>query len=263
MHKPKMVYCDFEDLKLYREAVELARAAHVPVGLATLRIVKPGEDGFHSTIVRSIPDVVLIRNLGSLAYFKENLPQAKLIGDYSLNVANELTADYFINQGCERVVPSFDLNWEQFSALLSRFDPTLFEPVVHQHMPMFHMEHCVFAAFLSNGKDHTDCGRPCDRHRVELKDRVGAEFPVHPDTGCRNTVFNSVPQSAAEYLPRMLNLGITTVRIDLLRENEDEINQLLENYQNILSGKDDGKKTWKNLKILNQLGVTRGTLQMV
>jgi U32 family peptidase len=66
---------------------------------------------------------------------------------------------------------------------------------------MFHMEHCVFAAFLSDGKDWRDCGRPCDHHKVDLRDRVGAAFPVTPDAGCRNTVYNAVPQSAAEYVP--------------------------------------------------------------
>jgi putative protease len=30
---------------------------------------------------------------------------------------------------------------------------------------MFHMEHCVFCAFLSTGKDYRDCGRPCDTAR--------------------------------------------------------------------------------------------------
>lgn len=262
-HQPAMVYCDFEDLRRYHDAVPKARAAGVPIGLATLRILKPGEEGFQSMVVRAKPDAVLIRNLASLDYFKAELPQAKLIGDYSLNIANELTADYFIKEGCERIVPSFDLNWEQFAALLKRFDPSKFEPVVHQHMPMFHMEHCVFAAFLSTGKDHRDCGRPCDVHRVELKDRVGSEFPVHPDTGCRNTVFNSVPQSAAEYLPRMMSLGIRSVRIDLLRETSDEIDQLLTGYRSILDGRDDGKGTWRNLRAINQLGVTRGTLNLV
>jgi hypothetical protein len=35
-------------------------------------------------------------------------------------------------------------------------------------MPMFHIEHCMFAPFLSTGKDFCDCGRPSDVHRVEL-----------------------------------------------------------------------------------------------
>src|SRR4051794_14040029 len=130
-------------------------------------------------------------------------------------------------------------------------------------MPMFHMEHCVFAAFLSDGHDHRDCGRPCDRHKVELRDRVGADFPVLADTGCRNTVFNSVPQSAAEFLPRMLALGLRRFRVELLRETPEQVAPLVERYRSILAGRDDGRATWRQLRALNQLGVTRGTLQLV
>ncbi len=130
-------------------------------------------------------------------------------------------------------------------------------------MPMFHMEHCVFAAFLSTGKDHRDCGRPCDVHKVELRDRVGANFPVLPDTGCRNTVFNSVAQSAAEYVGRMLDLGLRTFRVDLLRETPAQVGPLLERYARVIAGRDDGRETWRQLRALNQLGVTRGTLQLV
>jgi putative protease len=131
---------------------------------------------------------------------------------------------------------------------------------VHQHMPMFHMEHCVFAAFLSEGKDWRDCGRPCDRHRVELKDRVGSHHPVMADVGCRNTVFNSVAQSAAEYIPRMKALGVRTFRVELLRENALAVGPLLTRYARVIAGLEDGKATWRNLQVLNQLGVTRGTL---
>jgi putative protease len=261
--RPAVVYCDFEDLRRYKEAVAKARAARVSVGLATNRIWKPGEDGFQSLVVRADPDLVLVRNLAGIEYFKQELPHAQLVGDFSLNVANDLTADLLRCEGLVRLVPSFDLNWGQFTALMEHADPALFEPVVHQHMPMFHMEHCVFAAFLSAGKDHRDCGRPCDAHRVELRDRVGACFPVHPDTGCRNTVFNSVPQSAAEYVGRMKELGIRWFRIDLLRETPEEAVRLVEQYRRVIAGMDDGQQTWRQLKALNQLGVTRGTLNLL
>jgi putative protease len=261
--RPAMVYCDFEDLRRYVDAVPRTKVAGVPICLATLRIQKPGEDGFHSSIVRANPDAVLVRTLGGLEFFKEHLPAAELVGDFSLNVANDLTADLLVREGLSRLVPSFDLNWDQLASLLRRFDPARFEPVIHQHMPMFHMEHCVFAAFLSTGKDHRDCGRPCDRHKVDLKDRVGAHFPVTPDTGCRNTVFNSVPQSAAEYVGRIRDLGVRTFRIDLLRESPEQIGPLLDTYSRVVAGTDDGRATWTSLKSLNQLGVTRGTLQLV
>jgi putative protease len=128
---------------------------------------------------------------------------------------------------------------------------------------MFHMEHCVFAVFLSTGKDHRDCGRPCEAHKVELRDRVGAHFPVLPDTGCRNTVFNAVPQSAAEYVGRMKELGLRAFRVDLLRETPAEVAVLLDRYAAVVGGTDDGRGVWRQLRALNQLGVTRGTLQMV
>ncbi len=68
---------------------------------------------------------------------------------------------------------------------------------------MFHMEHCVFCAPLTRHRQD-ECGRPCDEHEVKLRDRVGKEHPLKADVGCRNTLFNAVPQSAAEYLPRLL-----------------------------------------------------------
>jgi putative protease len=127
-------------------------------------------------------------------------------------------------------------------------------------MPMFHMEHCVFAHTLSNGKDFRDCGRPCEVHQVDLRDRVGEPHPLIPDVGCRNTVFNAKAQSAAEYMPRMMELGIRHFRIELLRQSADEVRPLLDRYRAMLSGQADAKTTLRSLRVLNQLGVTAGTL---
>src|SRR5262245_63203590 len=107
---------------------------------------------------------------------------------------------------------------------------------IQYYIPMFHMEHCVFAAFFSNGKDWRDCGRPCDRHRVELRDRVGAAFPVAPDAGCRNTVYNAHAQSGAEYVGRMLALGLRHFRVELLREKVEQVAPLLDAYARVLLG---------------------------
>src|SRR6185436_3972786 len=130
------------------------------------------------------PDAILVRNLAGIAFFSEKSPHLTLIGDYSLNIANELTAAIFAEHNLVRFVPSYDLNWRQLAAMLARFDPMRFEAVIHQHMPMFHMEHCVFAHTLSNGKDYHDCGRPCETHRVDLSDRVGEPHPLIPDVVC-------------------------------------------------------------------------------
>jgi len=261
--RPEAIYCDFEDLRRYKDAVARVRAAGMPVGLATLRILKPGEDGFQSLIARAEPDIVLVRNLASISFFQEQLPTSQLVGDFSLNVANELTAELLMRTGLTRLVPSYDMNWDQFASLLRRSNPDWFEPVIHQHMPMFHTEWCAFAAYLSTGTNHTNCGRPCERHTVELRDRMGQNFPLHPDTGCRNTIYNSVPQSGAEYVGRMRELGVSRYRVELLREKPEQVGPLLERYAKVIAGLDDGKTTWRELRALNQLGVTRGTLNLL
>src|SRR5207237_3714898 len=67
--RPAMVYCEFEDVRRYKAAVPRAKAAGVPIGLATLRILKPGEEGFLNVILQAEPDAVLVRNLGAMLYF--------------------------------------------------------------------------------------------------------------------------------------------------------------------------------------------------
>jgi putative protease len=258
--RPSTVYCDFEDVRKYKDAVALARAANVPVGLATIRVVKPGEEGLLRQVADCEPDLVLVRNLAGLSFFPRHAPHLPVVADYALNVANEVTASLLAERGVLRMVPSYDLNWTQLAAMLSRFPADRFEAVVHQHMPMFHMEHCVFAHTLSTGTSYKDCGRPCESHRVDLKDRAGAAHPLVADVGCRNTVFNATAQSAAEFVPRMRQLGLGDFRIELLREGGPEAISLLDRYAPVLAGLDDGRRAWRQLRVLNQLGVTRGTL---
>lgn len=261
--RPPFAWCDFEDVRRYRDAVQVAKANGLPIGLATLRIVKPGEETWLRKVADCGPEAVLIRNLAGLAFFKDACPGLPLVGDFSLNCANDLTADWLRRQGLVRLTPSFDLNWKQFTVLLEASEPAWFEAVVHYRMPMFHMEHCVFAAFLSEGKDWRDCGRPCDVHRLDVQDPSGARFPVIPDAGCRNTVYNQQAQSAAEHLGRMAKKGLRHFRLELLREEPSEAGRLIALYQAALCGEADGAQLWRQVKALNQLGVTRGTLQLL
>ncbi|MFN4243224.1 MAG: DUF3656 domain-containing protein [Tepidisphaerales bacterium] len=257
---PGQVYADFEDVRRYREAVTRCRAAGAPIALATVRVVKPREEGLLRFVLECGPDAVLVRNLAALAVCRQFAPSVPMVGDYSLNVANELTAELLAREGLVRMVPSYDLSWGQMAAMFGRIDPGWFECVVHQHMPMFHMEHCVFSHLLSDGTDYRSCGRPCERHRVELRDRMGQPHPLLADVGCRNTVFNAAAQSALEYIPRMRSLGVRHFRVELLRERPEEVGPLLTRYADVLAGRADAVQTVRSLRVLNQLGVVRGTL---
>ena len=118
----------------------------------------------------------------------------------------------------------------------------------------------MFCAFLSNGTDFTNCGRPCDKHAVQLRDRVGAEHPIKADAGCRNTVFNARAQTGAEYAARFLELGVRHFRIEFLNEDAQTVARTIERYRRVLRGEISGAELWRELKLVNQLGVTRGQM---
>jgi putative protease len=196
-----------------------------------------------------------VRNYDHLRFFASD----RRIGDYSFNIANRLAAEYFKHKfGLERVTASYDLNPAQLEALLEAAPPEWFEITIHQHMPMFHMEHCVFCAFLSNGTDYTNCGRPCDRHDLKLRDCAGAEHPVKADAGCRNTVFNARAQTGVEDVSHLLALGARHFRIEFLNETPGQVAETISAYRQLLDGRITASQVWRELRLLNQLGVTRG-----
>ncbi len=251
------VYADFEDIRRYREAVERARAAGRPIFLATPRIQKAGEEGFFKLIEKAAPDGVLIRNVGAIAHFADS--PLRRLGDFSLNVANPVSAALFLARGLERVTVSYDLTVGQVTALARALPAGGLELTLHQHMPMFHMEHCVFAAFMSNGRSFLDCGRPCEKHRVHLRDRVGIAHPLRADVGCRNTLFNAAAQTGAKFFDELRAAGLRHFRVELLEENAAETREILAAYRALLDGRDDGANLWRRLRATHQLGVTQGT----
>lgn len=264
------VYCDFENPKKYREAVTTFHTTfgckvfqpstfnlQPSIWVAPPRIFKMGEEWTLNQVRSCNADGYLVRNYDHLKFFASD----RRVGDFSLNVANRLAADYFKNKcALDRVTASYDLNFQQLEALLQAAPPEWFEITIHQHIPMFHMEHCLFCAFLSKGKDYHDCGRPCDVHDVKLRDRVGAEHPVKADVGCRNTVFNSLAQTGAEYVERMLALGVRHFRVEFLNETPAQVAQTITKYRQLLRGEISGTQLWRELKLFNQLGVTRGQM---
>ena len=165
--------------------------------------------------------------------------------------------------GLSAFTPSFDLDSTRLLALLSPELAPYAEVVLHHPMPLFHMEHCVIAALLSEGRDHLSCGRPCDTHQVSLRDRAQLEHPVEADVGCRNTVFHGSAQSAAELVPAMQRAGVRRFRIELVRESARETAQAVRAYRELLNGQVSGRDVFRSLRASGNYGVVRGSLRVL
>jgi U32 family peptidase len=254
---------DFMELVGLGVAVEQARARGARVVVATPRVQKPGEEGYDRRFERLRPDGVLARHLGAVEHFRRNPHTEMVHGDFSLNATNALTARTLLGLGLSTLTPAYDLDLDQLLDLASGVPAERLEVTIHQHLPLFHNEHCVYSHLLSNGHDYRDCGRPCEKHLIRLRDGLGMEHPVIVDVGCRNTVFNARAQSAAACLPQLLAAGVRRFRVELVRESEAETERVLRAYAALLGGKRTGPQVIAEVGALEKYGVSAGTLVVV
>jgi putative protease len=260
------VELDWMELVGLQRAVERARAAGLRVTIATVRVQKPGEEGYDARIDKLRPDAVLVRHWGAMVHFlerPEGQPRPVLHGDFSLNVTNSLTAAHLLSLGLDTLTFSHDLDETQLFSLLQHVPAHRFAVALHHHIATFHTEHCVYSHTLSNGRDFKSCGRPCEKHQISLRDRMGMEHPVIVDVGCRNTVFNAQAQSAASLVPRLLERGVKRYRVEFVRETREEAARVLAAYQELLEGRIAPSEAVRRTAVHEQFGVTRGTMQVL
>ncbi len=256
------VILDFLELTGTGAAVRALRAqgpTHITV--APPRIRKPGEEKIDRYLASLEPDAVLVRGLGAL--HEDVFGDVARVGDFSLNVTNRVSAAAVLARGLAAFTPSFDLDATQLTALVETGFGPWAEVVLHHPMPLFHMEHCVIAALLSTGRDHRDCGRPCEKHQVSMRDRAGMDHPVEADVGCRNTVFHAAAQSAASVVGACKRAGVRRWRIELVREAPAEVERLVGAYRDLLRGAVDAGELWKSLRVEGASPVVRGSLRVI
>jgi putative protease len=253
------VELDWMELVGLGRAVLRAKARGARVIVATLRVQKPGEERIDAHLARLEPDGVLVRSWGSLAYFQDK--QIALHGDFSLNVTNSMTARWVLAKQLTTITAAHDLDRVQLAAMLAHVSHGRVAVTAHHHIPTFHTEHCVYAHLLSNGRDYKSCGRPCEQHRIALRDRVGLVHPVSVDVGCRNTVFNAQAQSAASLVPELMTAGVRRFRIELVRESAREAATLYRAYAALVAGTGSAADVLAAASAHEQFGVTRGTMR--
>ena len=156
------VIVDFLEVHGLKDAVNAVQAAGRRCVVATPRVLKPDEQRLWRFYLGLKADALLVRSAGMLmALLELGGPGAPLEdppatipaleGDFSLNTANAVTAQYFLQSiGLTRLAPTHDCNAAQIAGMAQRLGSgSNLEVILHQHLPIFHTEHCVFARFLS------------------------------------------------------------------------------------------------------------------
>lgn len=256
--KPASITLDYLELYGLRPAVEKIKEAGITPRVASPRVLKPQEQRVVNFLLR-LDCQILVRS-GGLLEALQGRHQHALVGDFSLNVANQLSADTYFKLGVDKLTPTHDLNADQISKLAEAIGGQRFEVIAYHHLPVFHTEHCVFCRFLSKGTSYLDCGHPCEKHKLALRDSQGREHPVMADVGCRNTVFGAQAQVASRHLDQMMQSGILDYRLEFVHESADEVRRVVAAFNGYFSGKLTSPELDMRLQKITSQGTTEGSL---
>jgi putative protease len=255
--RPASITLDYLDLYGLRPSVERVKASGITARVASPRVLKPGEARILNFLL-SLDCQILVRSTGILHALRER-EHPFLIGDFSLNAANSLSAAEYLKL-VARLTPTHDLNGAQVADLARDAGAENIEAVAYQHLPVFHTEHCVFCRFLSEGTSYKDCGRPCEKHRVELRDHAGRSHPVMADVGCRNTVFGAEAQEAGAHLNSWRAAGIRHFRLEFVHESGAQVKEVARLFELAIRGKLGAAQLNRELKAIAPEGTTQGSL---
>ncbi len=256
--RPASITLDYLELYGLQPAVERVQAAGLTARVAGPRILKPSEERIVNFLLKLNCQIV-VRSSG-LLHTLHGQPHPPLIGDFSLNAANALAANAYLRLGLLRLTPTHDLNAAQIGALAGHIGAAKMEVIVYQHLPVFHTEHCVFCRFLSSGTSYKDCGQPCERHRVALRDVNGRPHPVMADVGCRNTVFGAEAQEASRHLDELRRAGLHHFRLEFVHESAEQVTAVTRAFGDALAGRLSAAELGRRLQHIAPQGVTEGSL---
>ena len=255
--RPASITLDYLDLYGLRPSIQRVRDAGIGVRVASPRVLKPGEEKIVDFLL-GCDCPILVRSAGLLEALGHR-ERRDLTGDFSLNAANVLTAREFFALGLDHLTPTYDLNAAQVADLARQVGGERIEAVAYQHLPVFHTEHCVFCRFLSTGTSYRDCGRPCEVHRVALRDTAGRAHPVMADVGCRNTVFGAEAQEASLHLEAWRAAGIARFRLEFAHESAGQVTAVTRAFEDALAGRRTARELMRQLQKASPQGVTQGS----
>ena len=167
----------------------------------------------------------VISNIGDLELLKKYSKDYEFIGNYTLNVFNNNTMEEYRKLGLSRITLSRELNQELIKEMLANANINT-EMIVYGNLPLMSSSYCFLG---KTNKCYPDCGTNCKKNnKYYLKDRLGFNFRVVPNSIETVTLIcNSKTLSVSTK-----DLPVNFVRLDILDESIDEINEAVDKAYN-------------------------------
>lgn len=215
--------------KQYEEIIEtLARNNNLYLYLPTVL-----KDNFRNFYFNDIDAIIkkykikglICSNLSCINYFSNLKGKLDLVANYTFNVFNNYTINELAEIGIKRVMLSPELDESNLKNITNNsIIPT--EVLVYGKLVLMNIGYCLLG---SSNLCYPRCDMKCkENSKFYLKDRLNMNFRLIPDSiQTISTLYNSKINSIS-----YSNIKPNFVRISILDENIDEINEIIKCVKN-------------------------------
>lgn len=170
-------------------------------------------------------DGFLLRTYGQV--YKMKHTTKKKVLDYTFNIFNPLTVNYWMQSGMKGLTLSPELNFEE----LKGFKGQGLEIIGYGHLPLMTTKQCIIGNTLGIKSLDTSCDNKRSGQKYRLVDRKKEVFPIEQDcSSCVSVIYNSKPILLLKELERIISLSVDTIRLDFYLEEKHEIREIIESY---------------------------------
>ena len=209
-----------------KEGIEYAHARGKKVYI-TANIIPHNEDlkefpDFVREVSELGADAIIVSDLGTFSIVREIAPELEIHISTQANNTNYMSAKMWYQLGAKRVVLARDLSFKEIEEIRDNIgEDDELECFVHGAMCVSYSGRCL----LSNYFTHRDankgaCSHPCRwKYYLMEEKRPGEYLPVFEND--RGTfLYNSKDLCMIEYIPQLVNAGITSLKIEGRVKNE-------------------------------------------
>ena len=178
-------------------------------------------------------DAIIVSDPGMFSIVRETAPQLDVHISTQANNTNYASANFWYNQGAKRVILARDLSFKEIGEIRQITNPILeIECFVHGAMCVSYSGRCLLSNYLTHRDSNKGaCSHPCRwKYYLMEEKRPGEYMPVFENE--RGTfIFNSKDLCMIEYIPQLIDAGITSFKIEGRVKNELYVATVIKAYR--------------------------------
>ena len=161
-------------------------------------------------------DAVIVSDPGVFTIVRQTIPNMEVHISTQASTTNSQAANFWYNQGAKRVVMAREMSFNEIKELRDNTPEDMdIEAFVHGAMCMSYSGKCVISNYTT-GRDANRgaCAQPCRWKYDLVKETNPGEYERVLEDVDYSFFFNSKDMCMIEYVPELINCGITSFKIE-------------------------------------------------